>query len=144
MIESQFDEQMTRLTQEFGKYSSAKLKIFWDHYRSMPYYLFSEVVTELIGSYEKKPLKPQFDKAIISAKARAIYSERCSGGADDLPAPEDVFTPDEAWIDKTGEKLARIDPNYNHERTKKIMMGIVKSVERRRLKEARDLEKKFR
>jgi len=76
MIESQFDEQMTRLVKEFGKYSAAKLKIFWDHYRSMPYYLFSEVVTELIGSYEKKPLKPQFDKAIIAAKSRVAYADQ--------------------------------------------------------------------
>jgi len=76
MIESQFDEQMMRLTKEFGKYSAAKLKIFWDHYRSMPYYLFSEVVTELIGSYERRPLKPQFDKVIIEAKSRAAYAEQ--------------------------------------------------------------------
>ncbi len=137
MNESQFDEQMTRLTKEFGKYSSTKLKIFWDHYKGMPNYLFTEVVTELLGSYARAPLKPQFDKQIAESKSRAAYrhAEPEEEAKNILPPPEKKFTPDEAWIDKMGQELALKDPNYNHEKTKAIMMGVVKSMKIRQARE---------
>lgn len=87
-----FTEQMKRLAEVYGEraYPKERMTILWNCFRDVTDTVFTDSVTELIGSCRSMPLMKEFEAAVEVARTREKESHYQRGKASIFDAMEDA------------------------------------------------------
>lgn len=111
MNQIEFQVQMSRLIDQFGKhsYGTERVALVWEEVKEFNPQWFKKTVDKFIGEFRNAPLMPDFREEISKERERLWHLEKQRHSQDSREFWESSFLPEEEkWICKTiRDRLSR-------------------------------------